>query len=208
MKDMTECGFTTDAPRAERRRIAVLTRDTALYRKIYLALPDCEVAELQRFEDAAGASVILFDARAGGEIPAGTVAIVRRCEGSAVDARLPYPFSFAELRRAVAGGAIPARLTLGEGRSAILDGEKIRLTEKEHALLAAILSGRGKFVSRDELLSTVFGEDADGGLLNVYVHYLREKLEGGGERIIISSRRGGYKINERYIGGDRNADTL
>ena len=208
MKDMTECGFTPDAPRAERRRIAVLTKDTALYRKIYLALPDCEVVELQRFEDAAGASVILFDARAGGEIPGGTVAIVRRCEESAVDARLPYPFSFAELRRAVAGGAIPARLTLGDGRSAILDGEKIRLTEKEHALLAAIISGRGEFVSRDELLSTVFGEDADGGLLNVYVHYLREKLEGGGERIIISSRRGGYKINERYIGGDRNADTL
>ena len=40
---------------------------------------------------------------------------------------------------------------------------------------------------------------ADEGVLNVYVHYLREKLERGGEKIIISSRGLGYKIDEKYL---------
>jgi DNA-binding response OmpR family regulator len=43
-------------------------------------------------------------------------------------------------------------------------------------------------------------------VLNVYVHYLREKLEDG-KKIIISSRKLGYKIDERYLTpDDRNGD--
>ena len=42
-------------------------------------------------------------------------------------------------------------------------------------------------------------DGVDGGVVNVYVHYLREKLEKNGERIIISTRNLGYKINERMV---------
>ena len=64
----------------------------------------------------------------------------------------------------------------------------------------AIRAGGGEFVSRDELSRAVWGEGADGGILNVYIHYLREKLESKGEKVIISSRRGGYKIDGKYLG--------
>ena len=35
--------------------------------------------------------------------------------------------------------------------------------------------------------------------MNVYIHYLREKLEADGEKIILSSRSHGYKIDEKYL---------
>ena len=38
--------------------------------------------------------------------------------------------------------------------------------------------------------------------MNVYVHYLREKLEYNGEKVIISSRKNGYKIDERFFPRD------
>ena len=41
---------------------------------------------------------------------------------------------------------------------------------------------------------------ADEKTVNVYIHYLREKLESGGEKIIISSRNMGYKIDSKYLG--------
>ena len=38
----------------------------------------------------------------------------------------------------------------------------------------------------------------------MYVHYLREKLERG-EKIIISSRNHGYKIDAKYLSEVENA---
>ena len=80
-----------------------------------------------------------------------------------------------------------------------LDGEKIALTELELKLLTAIMSGNGSFVSRERLLEVVWENKKDVGIVNVYVHYLREKLEKNGEKIILSSRGEGYKISERYV---------
>ena len=64
---------------------------------------------------------------------------------------------------------------------------------------------RGEYVSREELLSRIWQNKTDKGILNVYIHYLREKLEKGGERIIISSRNLGYKINEVFISEGEDA---
>ena len=89
-----------------------------------------------------------------------------------------------------------------DGRHVLLDGERIRLTESEHKLLSLIAEGDGELVSRDELTRGTFGEEAEGGILNVYIHYLREKLEASGEKIILSSRRGGYRIDKKYLGGE------
>ena len=44
----------------------------------------------------------------------------------------------------------------------------------------------------------VWHGDADGGIVNVYIHYLREKLEDCGERVIIASRGRGYSLSEKY----------
>lgn len=80
-----------------------------------------------------------------------------------------------------------------------------KLTELEFSLFNLLYSRKGEFVSRDEILTLVWNGKADKGILNVYVHYLREKLEKNGEKIILSSRNYGYKINEKYLGGIKNA---
>ena len=54
-------------------------------------------------------------------------------------------------------------------------------------------------LSREEILNAVWNNEADSGVINVYIHYLREKLELDGEKIILSSRKLGYAIDERFI---------
>ena len=75
------------------------------------------------------------------------------------------------------------------------------MTELEAALLALLISADGDFVSREEILKRVWQNDADPGIINVYIHYLREKIERG-EKIILSSRKRGYGIDEKYLRGD------
>ena len=83
-------------------------------------------------------------------------------------------------------------------RCAYLFGEEIRLTEVEYKLLGKLLSTCPEFVSREELLATVWGGECDTGVVNVYIYYLRQKLEKSGNKVIISSRSYGYKIDEKY----------
>ena len=113
---------------------------------------------------------------------------------------LPLPFAFTELFSAIEGcGGNAPKLTLGE-RCAYLRGEKIPLTEVELALLRVLYDAKGEYVSREELLSRVWAEGTDNGVVNVYVYYLRQKLERG-EKIINTSRKLGYKIDANYLGG-------
>ena len=67
----------------------------------------------------------------------------------------------------------------------------------EYKLLDVILSADG-YVSKDAILRTVWGNGYDEGVVNVYIYYLRRKLEKDGRRVIISSRNEGYKIDEKY----------
>lgn len=185
-------------------KIGVISSDARLVRKITLALEGCAVVESidAHGEQVEGCALVLADVRGGGECTApGAVPIVERAAYESTVRALPYPFAYGELRSLLDAPCGRARLILSEdGRHVSLDNERIRLTESEHKLLSAIVSGGGEFVSREELVRGVFGEGADGGILNVYVHYLREKLESKGEKIILSSRRGGYRIDEKYLG--------
>lgn len=175
-----------------KKRVAVITEDQILFQKIYLILKS--IALVQPF--VGGEDICLWDAdSAVGVAPEGALTIGR----SGGD--LVRPFTEEELTALILesgdGGAL---LTLGE-RRAFLRGREIRLTEVEFALLLVLVRASGEYVSRDRLISEVWGEGADGGVLNVYIHYLREKLETEGEKIIISSRKFGYKIDERFIKG-------
>ena len=113
---------------------------------------------------------------------------------------LKIPFTENELKELVFGAEkeMPL-LTLGD-KCALLRGEAIPLTELEYSLLSVLVSAKGEFVTRERILLEVWGKEVAEGILNVYVHYLREKLERDGEKIIISSRKQGYKISERYSG--------
>lgn len=176
-----------------KKLIGVFTSDKFLYQKIKLWAPTgCEV----RLSEVGEISLWDIDTLGTPEISAITMSRHRGAD-------LTLPLSIDEIENLITKdekSSPPLKLDEGE-RAAILRAEKIKLTEIEYSLLSAIYKRMGGYASRDELLSEVWSGKADSGIINVYVHYLREKLEKYGEKIIVSSRKCGYKIDEKYIGG-------
>ncbi len=80
------------------------------------------------------------------------------------------------------------------GSYVLLDGEKVVLSKTEYALLKTLYDAGGAYVGRDTLLCSIFGDEVSQSALNVYIHYLRKKLEKGERRLILSSRTGGYAL--------------
>lgn len=75
----------------------------------------------------------------------------------------------------------------------------LQLTAKEFDLLATFLRNPRQVLSRDQLLEEVWGFESgiDTHVLEVYVGYLRQKLEENGEVRIIHTLRGvGYVLKE------------
>ena len=71
----------------------------------------------------------------------------------------------------------------------------IALTAREYALLVVLMRQSGRVFSRDELLRLVWQDERVGSsnLVEVYVRYLRQKLEEGGEPRLLNTIRGlGY----------------
>ena len=65
------------------------------------------------------------------------------------------------------------------------------LSPTEARLLEVLKSASPASVSREALSLSVFGKQND-GMLNLYIHYLREKLEKDGIKRIFSDRGKGY----------------
>ena len=77
---------------------------------------------------------------------------------------------------------------------------EIALTATEYKLLLHLLRSAGQVVPRATLTERVWGYDFDGNdnVLEVYVRYLRQKLEAEGEPRLIQTLRGaGYALAER-----------
>jgi two-component system response regulator MprA len=82
----------------------------------------------------------------------------------------------------------------------------VALTAREYQLLLLLLERKGTVVSRDLILRRVWNDDrgTSSNVIEVYVRYLRQKLEQGGERRLIHTIRGqGYCLSERVppLGG-------
>ncbi len=182
------------------KKVYVHTGDSFLFQKIYLSLLSEGIVAVRTDGTEPAAELLLIDVDTTEQRKDGAI-LMSRFEGS----DLSIPFTPELLLKAVSGEKrSTALLTLGE-KCAYLRDREIRLTDVEYSLLSLLIK-RGGFVPREELLHSVWGEAADGGVLNVYVHYLREKLECLGEKIIIASRGQGYKVDEKYlVGGDGNA---
>jgi DNA-binding response OmpR family regulator len=78
-------------------------------------------------------------------------------------------------------------------------GKPVNLTAKEYALLEYLLLHRNKVHTRDELFNGVWGSDflGDSNLIDVYVRYLRGKIDDGFDEKLISTVRGvGYTIKD------------
>jgi DNA-binding response OmpR family regulator len=78
-------------------------------------------------------------------------------------------------------------------------GKDIALTAKEYALLEYLLLHRNKVHTRDELFNGVWGSDflGDSNLIDVYIRYLRGKIDDGYEDKLIQTVRGvGYALKD------------
>jgi two-component system, OmpR family, response regulator ArlR len=71
-------------------------------------------------------------------------------------------------------------------------GKSVQLTAKEYALLEYLLLHRNKVHTRDELFNGVWGSDflGDSNLIDVYIRYLRGKIDDGFEDKLIQTVRG------------------
>jgi DNA-binding response OmpR family regulator len=124
------------------------------------------------------------------------------------DGYLVKPFSFvvlvaqvkALLRRSASDGA-NQRLKLGElvvdraARQVSMSGEPVSLSPREFAVLDVLASRAGSVVTKDELLRAVWGDEqaATRNAVEVYVGYLRRKLDAVGAGSIVRTVRGhGY----------------
>jgi two-component system response regulator MprA len=75
----------------------------------------------------------------------------------------------------------------------------VALTAREYSLLLLLLAHRGEVLSREQILREVWNDDQGtaSNVIEVYVRYLRQKLEEGGEKRLIHTIRGrGYCLND------------
>ena len=82
-------------------------------------------------------------------------------------------------------------------RRAWRDGAELELTRTEFALLAVLVAAAGRVVTREVLTEKVWGFDFGpaSNSLDVYVGYVRRKLEDGGRpRVLLTVRGIGYRI--------------
>jgi DNA-binding response OmpR family regulator len=73
---------------------------------------------------------------------------------------------------------------------------KIGLTVREYALLEYLLRHAGRVQTRPMLAEHVWGLDFDpeSNVVDVYVGYLRQKVDGPGERRLIHTMRGAVYV--------------
>lgn len=168
-----------------------------------IGLPDADgFSVLRRLREARNSMpVIVLTARSS------VTDTVAALEGGADD-YMPKPFRFEELLARVrlrlraengSGGGDATVLTVGEvsldlrTRKARVAGKEVDLSAREFALAEMFLRNPGNVLSREQLLSRVWGMDFDPGsnVVDVYVRYLRKKL---GADVIETVRGMGYRL--------------
>ena len=127
------------------------------------------------------------------------------------DDYLVKPFAFDELlarlrvmmRRASASVSdvfTVADLTVDcAARTACRGGVPVTLSSKEFAILEYLVRNRGIVLSREKISHHVWNYDYEGGsnVVDVYIRYLRKKLDGGHEKKLLHTVRGmGWVLKE------------
>ena len=87
-----------------------------------------------------------------------------------------------------------------QNRSAMRGDDEISLTKREYDLLSVLLSNVNRVMTREELLASVWRYDTDieTNVVDVYIRYLRGKIDIPGKESYIQTVRGmGYIIREK-----------
>jgi two-component system response regulator PhoP len=171
-----------------------------------LMLPGMDGLEILRRlrADGRGVHVLVLTARGG---------VADRVRGldAGADDYLVKPFDFDELlarvralaRRSYARKNPEVRvgdLVIETAAQRVRRGKReVRLTAREYALLEYLAMRAGEVVSRADIWEHVYegASEADSNVVDVYIGYLRRKLEGRGRPRLIHTQRGrGYRLGE------------
>jgi DNA-binding response OmpR family regulator len=199
-KGLRSSGYTTVAVQTGPDAVALARDDSFDLMILDLGLPGLDGHGVLAKIRARGETlpVIILSARDGVE---DTVAGLER----GADDYMTKPFRFEELLARIrlrlrdestaettvlAGGGITLDL---RSRRASVGERVVELTAREFALLETFLRHPGQVLSREQLLSHVWGYDFDPGsnVVDVYVRYLRKKL---GEDSVETVRGMGYRV--------------
>ena len=134
---------------------------------------------------------------------------VRGLDSGATD-YLAKPFAFAELaarvrahlrtaagREARADALEAGRIRLDLlTRHATMNGDEVRLSTREFSLLGYLLRHPGQVLSRQQILDAVWGfaHEPRSNVVDVYVGYLRAKLDDSEPSVIETVRGMGYRL--------------
>lgn len=203
-KGLRAAGYTARVTASGAEALEVVLQEDIDLVVLDIGLPDIDGFEVLERLRGQGVStpVIMLTARSS---VADRVAGLER----GADDYMPKPFSFEELlarvrvrlrsEAASAEPADPVRLT---HRDLVLDlrdrtmevaGDTVELSAREFALAETFMRHPGQVLSREQLLSTVWGYDFDPGsnVVEVYVSYLRSKL---GKERVQTVRGMGYRL--------------
>jgi DNA-binding response OmpR family regulator len=205
---LEKAGFAVEVSAAGREGLTALNARPPDLLVLDLMLPQISGVEICRAARAAPATalvpIIMLTARAEE---------AERIAGLEIgaDDYIAKPFSPNELvarvrallRRSARGQAGAASVNYGtisvdtERHTVEFAGEAVTLTAKEFLLLNYLLTHRGRVLSRDRLLTDVWGYKYTGGTRTVDVHVrrLREKLPPL-EEALVTVKQFGYKLLE------------
>ncbi len=168
------------------------------------------VAVLTRVREESQVPVIMLTAK-------GALEDKVQALGLGADDYIVKPFAMAEvtarvrsaLRRAAAPVVQPVnKLTNGrlqldkETYTVSVDGNPVELTKKEYELVAFFMEHPGKVCTRQEIIKEVWGFDyiGDTNLIDVYIRYLRSKIDNVYDTCFFKTVRGfGYVMEEQNV---------
>lgn len=194
-------------------RVVIARDGAAALRSVAEESPDAIVLDMN-MPVLDGAGVVTALRAMGNEVPicvlSARSSVDDRIAGleSGADDYLVKPFVLKELvarirallrrRTDTTPATAPGSITVGPlhidvaGYRALLNGNEIELTKREFELLSTLARNAGVVLSRERLLELVWGYDfaADTNVVDVFVGYLRRKLEADGTPRLLHTIRG------------------